>query len=1035
MSDQFKKSKKKFFSSCHDIIILKSVDHSTKDSVISFPPIYCRFGYSDILSISLTKKQEIKMYINDKYCESIMNLALDEKGLLYFKKNINKKRDVKGIDIEMDSPNDITERDGLSSTNVLESSQDSKHDSDEMKSLHSPLHISNSHSDSNKKSPRLQSVLYQLNKIKQTLSLQKQKEFYARTPSEKQIRSIADLLHFGVNSIRFELKRKYFPSAVVSCNAYVWSPETPILVFDIYGTITRQGIVPRNVPVVRSSIVKMLRYLKFVAGYNIVYISLSPLNDISEMRHLLKACPPGPIVLKTERILDHFIVQLKDNLKGTLKENSSWDNLSDLVKNKKDKKDKFDKLDNKDKLNDSKDNSKIESNPRKEKLIGSSNKQNVLSMIDELWQLHRRKYKRQILEQVVSEAETLPSEAEMNNSNHRLFRWGILKTKSKKQTQNLTNIALEQSMDDTLFLNIPPSKPRIIAGFGNDYSEIKKLSMANIETLFKIKNKRSIFVYDARKYDKAVFKCVSANNIPDINFNEDQDFLKFSHQSFRLNGLHPETNISPLTFNLLSQIFEYIPFDGSKEMGVKSQKMHLASVCQTWKHIIQLRFKSYLIEIFAQKIGLSLDDLSSHPHLFKFLSNNYIHKKVIPWRHRLKNEHGDIVLRFNSKEMTFDELLSFFLMDYDREQGMPTDKIVIDEEYRMLNAVYTYRGITTKPDLKKVDIEGFDIESNEDALTKFVEENNILTLDKKDPKEWDYENVLAIKIERGKKGIRNRGDHTWLQLWSSEGYIFSFGVYRESFDAKLQLGDVRTPDDGEFYVCRGGEHAILPLKCTRRQLGEILKSNLIHVRDRDVVYSLTLYNCTDYVLDQYVSQLGIYFHTRFNLINHALGNETWDNISSIATKRFPTTLAKVATNTTIMLAPNIYLSLISAQKSNELKKRLMKEDYQDIVDHNGNLFFLDTDSKTRIKYLKLRLVDGQVDRVSSPWKLGQIMDAIHLERKARNDRWYVPSKYIKKSSHQENEKTTQHTPLRSVSSSENLVEAEEIQKSQRSEES
>jgi len=625
-------------------------------------------------------------------------------------------------------------------------------------------------------------------------------------------------------------------------------------------------------------------------------------------------------------------------------------------------------------------------NHLKEKVVGGSAKVSLLRDLSNLYTTHRQRYEQSLIksqlastplhngaavEMVVVEAASLPSAS---------LPPRIIPSSDSLQSE-------------------PPREAPLAAAFGNRKADMKEFAAAGIPLYFKIQEhhhhwKMKAHVDNSRKEEKCVFVCNSNKDLPNIQFSEHQKLVEFVHPSFHEQPVNPESALSPLTFSILSHIFEYIPFDKDVQQKVKSQKMHLALVCQQWKRLVENRFTSHIMEIYAKKIGLTLDELTSSPHLFKFLSKNYIHKKIHAMHHRIKNDEGQVVIRYYDKEVPYDELQELFVMEFDPEKGHPQDRILIDEEYKMLNTVYTYRGLLIKPDLKKIDLEGFDIEASEDALERFIRDSGLTPHDKRDPSEWHNENVLVIKIERGENGIRNIGDHTWLQLWSQEGFVWSFGVYRESFDARLQLGDLRSPDDGEWYTCRGGVNSILPLKVTRKMFGEFLMSNLMHVRDRDVVYSLTLYNCSDYVLDQYASQLGIHFETKFNLINHALGNGTWDSFATKARKTFPSKIAEVAANTTIMLAPNITLSIMAAKQSSKLKQRLNEEDSKEVIEQNVNLFFADTDTKLKLNYLKNRLLRGHVHRLASPWKLGQIIDEINKERKERNDPWYIPQKFL-----------------------------------------
>eukprot|EP01080_Neovahlkampfia_damariscottae_P009499 gene9499-1705_t len=479
---------------------------------------------------------------------------------------------------------------------------------------------------------------------------------------------------------------------------------------------------------------------------------------------------------------------------------------------------------------------------------------------------------------------------------------------------------------------------------------------------------------------------INSDEISDSNKKIYKNFTEKGINEFHIrNKLFPQYSHKNLTSDELSIIFSFVPLE---DTGV------VMTVNKQWNNVYQNVLTGKRTK-YAKKLGLSELDFIQEPKFYQFLENNFLHKMILYYEHKF--DQKNIQLLFNGKLYDWNSFEKFLKLKSEAKEDDFEKFVVVDENLVLQNALYTHLGIQIKPNLKKIELEKLDV-TKTGELDDFVK-NGIIVLKilNRAPKI----NYLNVKVERSiNKHVRNRGDHSWIQLVSEEGYIFSFGALWEHYSIKdMQVANFKELDQNEFYCSPGGEIVECKFKLSREEFGRYLIENLCHVRDQDVIYHMTRSNCTSYAL-RFTEKLNYNLNSDMSVLNH-VGKKP--GILEETFGQFIPKEVKDVVNVTLMTIPNFVASSVHQNSlTDKLQKKLENPEMKDkIYQTNSHLFFLNESNsdiekkiETTSKFMKETYIDGKSLQIASPYKLSLILDEINQERIEKNDEWYVNEKYI-----------------------------------------
>ncbi|KAG7662707.1 ned1 [[Candida] subhashii] len=116
-------------------------------------------------------------------------------------------------------------------------------------------------------------------------------------------------LHYGENTLKFKLSEG---AAQITSNLYLWKSNTPIVISDIDGTITKSDALGHVLNLIgrdwtHPGVAKLFQDIRS-NGYNIVYLTARSTGQADSTRQYLQGInqdgvklPPGPVILSPDR--------------------------------------------------------------------------------------------------------------------------------------------------------------------------------------------------------------------------------------------------------------------------------------------------------------------------------------------------------------------------------------------------------------------------------------------------------------------------------------------------------------------------------------------------------------------------------------------------------------------------------------------------------------------------------------------------------------------------------------------------------------
>lgn len=287
----------------------------------------------------------------------------------------------------------------------------------------------------------------------------------------------------------------------------------------------------------------------------------------------------------------------------------------------------------------------------------------------------------------------------------------------------------------------------------------------------------------------------------------------------------------------------------------------------------------------SEERQFSVETLQAYPKFTRFISANYLDKKALAFGgqatgveasikrdmgqtspHHIEVRHGVPHLLVEGRMICWDQFSQNYLVE-SGHTALPW-QILLKPDGQMDNAYYTYRGIEIPPDLHAIDV---DTASLEELMGTSV------VFDRQDPAKWNSQWAFSVKTEGIYQQGRFKGDHTWLQLKSPDGRVFSFGLVREGqFSYRTITGKMERLDPNNFFVYRDGRWEETDFAIGKEQWTQILRDLLRKAQEGPVNYHFMQGNCVTLASSITESLAGLQFNARLPIRRAVMAPGAYD---------------------------------------------------------------------------------------------------------------------------------------------------------------